>query len=64
MKHFYWVSYQFQLPDGRSGFGATDLVLTGGPMTVDSMDGVKSFLANQVGPGASVVILAISKFES
>lgn len=63
MKCAYWVSYQFKLPDGRMGFGGTDVVIDDGPLRPNQIPGIQRFLASLVSPQASIVILAISKFE-
>lgn len=63
MKHSYWVSYQFKLPDGSNGFGDMDIV-TDAPLAPTHIPDVRSLIANRIGnASASVVIIAISKFE-
>jgi hypothetical protein len=63
MKHSYWVSYQFKAPDG-SGYGDLEIT-TEGRMAADSIPAIKALIQGRPGmpTGASVIVLAISKFE-
>jgi hypothetical protein len=64
MKYSYWVSYQFKLPDGRDGFGALNIV-TSTPLRAGMMLSVQGEIRRALSqPSASIVIMAISKFES